>query len=85
MYIKNLIAANLLRGSRGGRDDGGEIREGFLEEGLLEDDRSSPGREVGKQAIPGSVDGTHKYTEAWKCKGVFQKQGRLDVGKVDRG
>lgn len=51
----------------------------------LKDDRSSPGREVGKQGIPGSVDGTHKYTEAWKCKGVFQKQGRLDVGKVDRG
>lgn len=43
--------------------------------------RSSPGRKVGREGIPGRADGAYKDTEAWKCKSVFGEQERPSVGE----
>lgn len=45
--------------------------------------RSSPGRGVGREGIPRSLDGSCIDIEAWKCKGLCEEQERLGVGKTE--
>lgn len=48
--------------------------------------RHSSGREGGEEGEASLTKWMeHAKKQAWKCRGVFEEQGRLGVGKADKG